>query len=76
ELDGAAEVLARRLVGLGAGPEGFVVLVVPRGLGMVTSLLAVVKSGAAFVPVDPEYPVERIAAVLGQVDPVVVVSVS
>ncbi|MFH8590151.1 amino acid adenylation domain-containing protein, partial [Streptomyces celluloflavus] len=31
ELDGAAEVLARRLVGLGAGPEGFVVLVVPRG---------------------------------------------
>ncbi|WP_404827324.1 MULTISPECIES: AMP-binding protein, partial [Streptomyces] len=75
-MDGAAEVLARRLVGLGAGPEGFVVLVVPRGLGMVTSLLAVVKSGAAFVPVDPEYPVERIAAVLGQVDPVVVVSVS
>ncbi|WP_307674373.1 non-ribosomal peptide synthase/polyketide synthase [Streptomyces sp. V4I2] len=73
ELDERADRLADRLVAHGAGPERFVAVCLPRGLDLVVALLGVVKSGAAYVPVDPGYPEERIAYILQDTDPVLVV---
>ncbi|MFG3101441.1 amino acid adenylation domain-containing protein [Streptomyces sp. NPDC048182] len=61
ELNAAANRLARLLADRGAGPEQRVALVLPRAASMVVALLAVLKTGAAYVPVDPDYPAERIA---------------
>ncbi|MGW4774866.1 non-ribosomal peptide synthase/polyketide synthase, partial [Nocardia sp. NPDC004278] len=64
ELDRRANVLARRLIADGAGPESLVAVILPRSLDLVVALLAVVKTGAGYVPVDPTYPADRIAYVL------------
>ncbi|MFI5801202.1 amino acid adenylation domain-containing protein, partial [Streptomyces sp. NPDC051677] len=70
ELNARVNRLARFLVEQGAGPETFVALVLPRSVDLVVSLLAVLKSGAAYVPVDPEFPADRIAYVLEDSHPV------
>ncbi len=75
ELNARANRLARYLVERGAGPERFVALVLPRSVELVVAVLAVLKSGAAYVPIDPDYPRERIDFVLGDTDPVVTVGV-
>src|SRR5205085_8763632 len=59
-----ANRLARHLITLGAGPERLVAIVMPRSPEMIVALLAVLKSGAAYVPVDPAYPADRIAFML------------
>ncbi len=64
QLDNASNVLARRLARLGAGPERAVAVTGLRGLELFTALLAVLKSGAAIVYLDPEYPEAYHAAVL------------
>ncbi|UKD56651.1 amino acid adenylation domain-containing protein [Amycolatopsis sp. FU40] len=64
ELDVASDELAAALVARGIGPEQLVALVLPRGPELVTALLAVLKAGAAYVPVDPDYPAERVRFVL------------
>jgi amino acid adenylation domain-containing protein len=74
ELDAAANRLARRLIERGAGPERVVALVLGRSLGWLVSMLAVLKSGAAYLPVDPGYPVERIAYLLRDGAPVCVLT--
>ncbi|MGW2052229.1 condensation domain-containing protein, partial [Streptomyces sp. NPDC001858] len=74
ELNARANRLARYLVGRGAGPERLVAVALPRSVELVVALLAVLKSGAGYVPVDPEYPVDRIAYMLGDADPVLVVT--
>ncbi|MER7050657.1 amino acid adenylation domain-containing protein, partial [Streptomyces jumonjinensis] len=61
ELEGRANRLARYLTGLGVGREDVVGLCLPRGVDMVVAELAVWKAGAAFVPLDPEYPADRLA---------------
>ncbi len=69
ELNARANRLARQLIGLGAGPERLVALALPRTEQMVVALLAVLKSGAAYLPVDLAYPAERIALMLDDAGP-------
>ncbi|MBP2041482.1 amino acid adenylation domain-containing protein [Streptomyces avidinii] len=64
ELDARVSRLARLLRGRGVGPESVVGVVMDRGVDLVVALLAVMKAGGAYLPVDPEYPAERIAYVL------------
>jgi len=61
ELDERSGRLAAHLRELGAGPDALVGVFVDRSLHMVVSLLGVLKSGAAYVPLDPSYPRDRIA---------------
>ncbi|WP_454866201.1 amino acid adenylation domain-containing protein [Pseudomonas umsongensis] len=61
QLDAQADHLAQRLIDNGAGPGKRVGLAVRRGPQLIVSLLAVLKSGAAYVPLDPKYPTERLA---------------
>ncbi|MFD5429922.1 amino acid adenylation domain-containing protein, partial [Streptomyces sp. NPDC127084] len=69
ELDERANRLARHLVALGAGPDRFVGVSLPRSVEWVVSWLAVAKAGAAFLPIDPAYPAERIRFMLGDAEP-------
>ncbi|MFI9612826.1 amino acid adenylation domain-containing protein [Streptomyces sp. NPDC052023] len=64
ELDARAEVLAARLRGRGAGPGAFVAVAVPRSVELMVALVAVLKSGAAYLPVDLDYPADRVAHML------------
>ncbi len=63
-LDEQANRLARHLVALGAGPGSLIGLCVERSPAMVVGLLGILKSGAAYVPLDPSYPSERLAFML------------
>ncbi|MEQ0565851.1 amino acid adenylation domain-containing protein [Amycolatopsis sp. NEAU-NG30] len=74
ELDARSTRLARYLVGLGAGPERLVAVAIPRSPEMVAAVLAVAKAGAAYLPVDPGYPADRIGYMLGDAAPVVVLT--
>ncbi|MGW6982593.1 amino acid adenylation domain-containing protein, partial [Streptomyces sp. NPDC054932] len=74
ELDSRANRLARRLIGLGAGPEQVVALALPRSADAVVAMLAVLKTGAAYLPVDPRYPAQRIAYMLSDGRPSVVIT--
>ncbi|MFF9061878.1 amino acid adenylation domain-containing protein, partial [Streptomyces sp. NPDC014882] len=76
ELNTSANRLARRLVAAGAGPGRFVGLALPRSADLVTALLAVVKSGAAYVPMDPDYPADRLAHMVTDSSPVLVATAS
>ncbi len=64
ELDRRSNALAWRLRHLGAGPERLVAVCAERCLELVAALLAVLKAGAAYVPLDPAYPRERLAFML------------
>ncbi|QBJ95977.1 non-ribosomal peptide synthetase [Rhodococcus sp. ABRD24] len=61
DLDARSSALARRLIALGAGPETRVAVALPRSVESVLALWAVAKTGAAYVPVDPELPSSRLA---------------
>ncbi|ROO87215.1 non-ribosomal peptide synthase protein (TIGR01720 family)/amino acid adenylation domain-containing protein [Actinocorallia herbida] len=74
ELDERAARLARLLVAHGAGPETLVALGVPRSAAMVEAVLAIAKAGAAYVPVDPAYPADRIALMLSDARPALLVT--
>ncbi|MFJ8630152.1 non-ribosomal peptide synthase/polyketide synthase [Streptomyces sp. NPDC093568] len=76
ELDARAEGLARLLVERGAGAERFVAVALPRSVDLVVALLAVWKAGAAYLPLDTEYPAERLAYMLEDADPVLLLTTS
>ncbi|MEV0251354.1 amino acid adenylation domain-containing protein [Nocardia sp. NPDC050712] len=60
DLDARSNQLARLLIAAGVGPETVVALGLTRGVDLLTGLWAVAKAGAAFLPVDPKHPVDRI----------------
>ena len=64
ELNDRANAVAARLQSLGAGPEARVGICIRRSLEMLVGLLGILKSGAAYVPLDPMYPRERLAFML------------
>ncbi|HLM56810.1 MAG TPA: amino acid adenylation domain-containing protein [Pyrinomonadaceae bacterium] len=64
ELNGRANQLAHHLRRLGVGPEAPVGICVERSLEMVFGLLGILKAGAAYVPLDPSYPGERLSFML------------
>ncbi|MDQ4104739.1 MAG: amino acid adenylation domain-containing protein, partial [Actinomycetota bacterium] len=74
QLNARANRLARLLVQHGAGPERVVGLALPRSVDIVVAQLAVMKAGAAFVPLDPNYPAERIAFMVADAAPLAVLT--
>ena len=64
QLDEASNAFARRLTDLGVGPEQTVAVITRRTLAYPVSALSVIKSGGAFMPIDPELPLERIGFIL------------
>ncbi|MET0397551.1 MAG: amino acid adenylation domain-containing protein, partial [Longimicrobiaceae bacterium] len=69
ELDRRADALARRLAALGVGPDDRVALSLERGQGAMVALLGILKAGGAYVPLDPSYPAERLAYMLEDAAP-------
>jgi amino acid adenylation domain-containing protein/thioester reductase-like protein len=74
ELDEASNRLAHLLIEQGAGPGGCVVLLLSRSVEAVVAIVAVLKTGAAYVPIDPVVPAARIGFVLEDAAPVVAVT--
>jgi amino acid adenylation domain-containing protein len=74
ELNRRANQLARLLVSRGAGPESLVAVVMERSADLVIALLAALKAGAAYLPVDLNYPAERVSYMLADASPAVVVT--
>ncbi|GAA0517401.1 hypothetical protein GCM10009545_19310 [Saccharopolyspora thermophila] len=70
ELNSRANRLARLLISRGVGPERFVAIALPRSVDLVVALLAVLKTGGAYLPLDPSHPAERIGFMLDDVRPV------
>nr|WP_221375296.1 non-ribosomal peptide synthetase [Actinoplanes polyasparticus] len=75
ELNARANRLARLLVARGAGPEDVVALAMPRTADAITAILAVLKTGAAYLPIDPAYPKARRQAMIEDARPLLVVGV-
>ncbi|PEE41403.1 amino acid adenylation domain-containing protein [Bacillus pseudomycoides] len=74
ELNKRSNKLARLLIEKGVGPEQMVALAIPRSLDMVVSLLAVLKTGAGYLPLDPDYPSDRISFMLSDAKPVCMIT--
>ncbi len=74
QLNGSANQLARRLRSLGAKRGKRIGICLERSPEMVIAVLAVLKSGAAYVPLDPTYPQARLRTMLGDSNPVVLVT--
>ncbi|GAA3003681.1 hypothetical protein GCM10017559_26430 [Streptosporangium longisporum] len=73
ELDEAANRLARLLLARGVRPGDLVALAMPRRADLLVAMLAVMKAGAGYLPVDPDYPAERVAFMLQDAAPAVVI---
>lgn len=74
ELDAASDRLASKLSALGAAPGTRVAICVDRNRHLVTAVLAVLKTGAAYVPLDPRHPPDRVNLVLEDADIGIVLS--
>jgi amino acid adenylation domain-containing protein len=76
ELNTRANRLARVLAARGAGPDSAVAVVMNRSAELVVALLGVLKAGAAYLPIDPGYPAGRIAFMLAEARPAVLLTAS
>jgi len=76
ELDARSNRLARRLVAIGAGPESVVGLLMSRTPELVVAMLAILKAGGAYLPIDPDYPADRVEFMLADAGAVAVVTES
>ncbi|MFB6393031.1 amino acid adenylation domain-containing protein [Polymorphospora lycopeni] len=70
QLNERANRLAHLLIAAGAGPERLVALALPRSVDLIVAELAVLKTGAAYLPLDVDYPADRIAYMLADAAPV------
>ncbi|MEV0296722.1 non-ribosomal peptide synthase/polyketide synthase [Nocardia sp. NPDC050710] len=70
ELDAWSNRLARRLIAAGVGPESLVAVALPRSVELIVALLAVVKAGGGYLPIDPNYPADRIEYMLDDARPI------
>ena len=76
ELNARANRLAHHLIGLGVGPESLVGIALERSTEMIVALLGTLKAGAAYLPLDPDYPEARLAHMLTDAAPALVLSSS
>ena len=74
ELDAASSRVARLLLKRGAGPDRLVGLMLDRSVQLIVAVLAIIKAGAAYLPVDPGYPAARIGFMLADAGPVCLVT--
>ncbi|RJL11895.1 non-ribosomal peptide synthetase [Paracoccus siganidrum] len=74
ELDRRSAALAARLSALGAGPGRIVAVALERSLELPVALLAILRAGAAWLPLDPDHPPRRIAAILSRARPAAVLT--
>lgn len=74
ELNARANQLAHQLRALGAGPESLVGVCMERSVELVVGLLAILKAGGAYVSLDPTYPKERLALMLADAGPHVILT--
>lgn len=74
ELDARANRLARWLAGRGIGTESLVGVALDRSADLVVCLLGILKSGAAYLPIDPAYPGRRLAQLLTDADPALLIT--
>ncbi|MEJ2768461.1 amino acid adenylation domain-containing protein, partial [Mycetohabitans sp. B46] len=74
ELNARANRLAHQLIELGVQPDARVAICVERSPAMVVGLLAILKAGGAYVPLDPAYPGERLAHILTDAAPAIVLA--
>jgi len=74
ELDESSSRLAHYLAGTGVGPETVAGVHLERGVDLIRVMLAVMKAGGAYLPLDPSLPAERLARVCAQVTPAVVIT--
>ncbi|MDM0081750.1 amino acid adenylation domain-containing protein [Variovorax sp. J31P179] len=76
QLNRRANQLARRLQRAGAGRDQLIAIGMERSVDMVVGLLAILKSGAAYLPIDLDYPMDRIEFTLGDARPVALLTSS
>ncbi|MFD4799329.1 amino acid adenylation domain-containing protein [Streptomyces anulatus] len=74
ELDAHSDRLARALAGHGVRAGDTVAVALPRSVEYVTALLAVLKAGAAYVPIDPRYPAAQVAVMLAETQPAAILT--
>ncbi|WP_419998138.1 amino acid adenylation domain-containing protein [Streptomyces boninensis] len=74
ELNARANRLARALIARGAGPERMVALALPRGMAALTAVVGVLKSGAAYLPIDLDYQRSRVAAMVDDTTPMLLLT--
>ncbi len=74
ELDARANRLAHRLLACGVAPESLVGLCLPRGADLVVAVLAIMKAGGAYLPLDPTHPADRVGYILGDAAPAVIIA--
>ncbi|OZC60678.1 hypothetical protein CH267_03570, partial [Rhodococcus sp. 06-621-2] len=74
DLDSRANAVAHVLIERGVQVGDRVAVMLPRSVDLVTTLIAVIRAGAAYVPIDPDYPSERITHILDDASPTVVIT--